>query len=81
MIMELQQQISLENNGKKTGQTFRVLIDREEADYFIGRTEHDAPEVDNEVLIGKQESLKVGEFVNVRITGAGEFDLEGIVAS
>jgi ribosomal protein S12 methylthiotransferase len=80
-IMELQQQISLENNEQKVGQTFRVLIDREEGDYFIGRTEHDAPEVDNEVLIGKQESLSVGEFVNVHITGAGEFDLEGIVAS
>ena len=80
-IMELQQQISLENNEKKVGQTFTVLIDREEAGYFIGRTEHDAPEVDNEVLIGKQESLRAGEFVKVLITGAGEFDLEGTVTS
>jgi ribosomal protein S12 methylthiotransferase len=80
-IMELQQQISLENNEKKVGQTFTVLVDREEAEYFIGRTEHDAPEVDNEVLIGKEESLRVGEFVKVHITGAGEFDLEGTMVS
>ncbi len=80
-IMELQQQISLENNEEKVGQTFTVLIDREEADYFIGRTEHDAPEVDNEVLIKKQESLRAGEFMKVHITGAGEFDLEGSVVS
>jgi ribosomal protein S12 methylthiotransferase len=80
-IMELQQQISLEKNENKIGQTFKVLIDREEAGYFIGRTEHDAPEVDNEVLIGKHKSLSVGEFAKVHITGASEFDLEGKVVS
>ena len=76
-IMELQQGISLEINQNKIGKTFKVLIDREESEYYIGRTEHDAPEVDNEVLIEKQTPLKAQEFVKVTITGAEEFDLYG----
>ncbi|MEX0981815.1 MAG: 30S ribosomal protein S12 methylthiotransferase RimO [Bacteroidales bacterium] len=80
-IMELQQDISLEINQNKIGETFKVLIDREELDYYIGRTEHDAPEVDNEVLIEKQTPLKIGEFAKVIITGAEEFDLYGSAIS
>jgi len=79
-IMELQQQISLEINSTKIGKTFRVLVDREEEGYFIGRTEHDAPEVDNEVLIKKPAAVHTGDFVDVKITEAGEFDLYGLLA-
>jgi ribosomal protein S12 methylthiotransferase len=78
-MMALQQEISMELNTAKVGKTFRVLIDAEEADYYIGRTEHDSPEVDNEVLVSKQVPLKPGSFAEVRITGAGEFDLFGEV--
>lgn len=74
-IMELQQQISLEKNRQKIGKRIRVLIDSEEADYYIGRTEHDSPEVDNEVLIDKGVKLKAGQFYRAEITDAGEFDL------
>jgi ribosomal protein S12 methylthiotransferase len=79
-IMELQQQISLEINSKKVGQTLRVLIDKEEEEYYIGRTEHDSPEVDNEVLVSKSSSLNTGKFYQVLITAAEEFDLYGTVA-
>jgi len=78
-IMQLQQQISLELNEAKIGREYRVIVDREEADYFIARTEYDSPEVDNEVLIQKPARLIPGEFTKVRITGAGEFDLYGEV--
>ena len=80
-IMALQQEISLEINQNKVGKTFKVLIDREESDYYIGRTEHDAPEVDNEVLIDKQTPLKAGDFAKVVITAAEEFDLYGTASS
>lgn len=77
-IMTLQQAISLEKNAEKVDQTFRVIIDREEADYWIGRTEFDSPEVDNEVLIEKtNKTLRAGDFCNVRITDSAEFDLFG----
>jgi ribosomal protein S12 methylthiotransferase len=79
-IMELQQQISLEINCEKVGQTLRVLIDKEEDDYYTGRTEHDSPEVDNEVLVSKSSSLNTGKFYQVLITAAEEFDLYGTVA-
>jgi ribosomal protein S12 methylthiotransferase len=79
-IMELQQQISLEINSEKVGQTLRVLIDKEEDDYYTGRTEHDSPEVDNEVLVSKSSSLNTGKFYQVLITAAEEFDLYGTVA-
>lgn len=75
-IMEIQAQISYELNQEKIGREFRVLIDRKEGDYFIGRTEFDSPDVDNEVLIlGTEIYLSVGEFVHVKITDATEFDL------
>lgn len=75
-IMDLQQGISLELNQQKIGKTFKVLVDRKEGGSFIGRTEYDSPEVDNEVMLdGKKEYLRVGDFVNATITGASEFDL------
>lgn len=77
-IMEIQSQISWELNQEKIGQTFRCIIDRKEGGHFIGRTEFDSPDVDNEVLIDASKAyLKTGEFVNVRITNAAEFDLYG----
>ncbi len=78
-IMELQQSISLSLNEEKIGQTFKVLIDRREGQYFVGRTQYDSPEVDNEVLLENSLQLSIGQFYQVRITGAGEFDLYGEV--
>ncbi len=78
-IMELQQNISQDMNNKKIGKTLKVLIDKEEPDYYSGRTEHDSPEVDNEVLVSKALSLEIGEFYQVMITDANEFDLFGKV--
>ena len=77
-IMELQQEISREINLSKIGNEYKVLIDRKEGDYFIGRTECDSPDVDNEVLIPAADVyLKIGDFVQVRIYDAEEFDLFG----
>lgn len=77
-IMEVQQEISYEKNQEKIGKVFRVLIDKKEAGRYLGRTEFDSVEVDNEVVIhGK--NLPVGEFVNVKITKAYDYDLEGEV--
>ncbi|MCJ7467253.1 MAG: 30S ribosomal protein S12 methylthiotransferase RimO [Maribacter sp.] len=77
-IMELQSQISWELNQEKIGQTFRCIIDRKEGNYFIGRTEFDSPDVDNEVLIdATQFYLKHGEFVDIKIHDAADFDLYG----
>lgn len=78
-LMELQEQISLELNEEKVGKTFKTIIDRKESGYFIGRTEFDSPEVDNEVLIdAKEHYLKIGDFANIKITEAREFDLYGV---
>jgi ribosomal protein S12 methylthiotransferase len=75
-LMEIQQQVSLEKNQLKVGKVFKTLIDREEHDYYVGRTEFDSPEVDNEVVIMKDKAkLKVGNFYNLKITSATEFDL------
>ncbi len=75
-IMELQSQISWELNQQKIGQTFRCIIDRKEGNYFIGRTEFDSPDVDNEVLVdATKHYLKQGEFVNLKVTEAADFDL------
>ena len=75
-IMAVQQDISLELNQQKVGKEYKVLIDRIEKDHFIGRTEFDSPEVDNEVLItAKDQYLRIGDFVNVKIDSAEEFDL------
>lgn len=77
-IMEIQSQISWELNQEKIGQTFRCIIDRKEGAHFVGRTEFDSPDVDNEVLIDASKAyLKTGEFVEVKITDAAEFDLYG----
>ncbi len=77
-IMELQEGISAELNKKKVGKSFKTIIDRKEGDYFIGRTEADSPEVDNEVLILAQDSyLKTGHFYEVKIEAAESFDLYG----
>ncbi len=75
-IMEIQSQISWELNQQKIGRTFRVVIDRKEGGYFVGRTEFDSPDVDNEVLINAEEGyLRTGEFCTVKITAAEDFDL------
>ncbi|MBF0597243.1 30S ribosomal protein S12 methylthiotransferase RimO [Faecalibacter rhinopitheci] len=79
-IMEIQSQISYDLNQEKIGKVFKVLIDRKEGDNFVGRTEHDSPDVDNEILISAIDTyLPVGEFVNVEIIEAYEFDLIGKV--
>ncbi len=79
-IMELQQGISFEINQEKVGQTYKVLIDRKEGDYFIGRTEFDSPEVDNEVLLEAQQTyVSPGTFVQVKIDRAEDFDLYGTI--
>lgn len=76
ILMELQQGISLELNQAKVGKTFNVLIDRKEGGSFIGRTEYDSPEVDNEVILdGTTNYLRVGDFVQANVTSASEFDL------
>lgn len=79
-IMDLQQNISFSLNKQKIGQTFKVLVDRKEGGNFIGRTEYDSPEVDNEVIIeSHKEYLRIGDFVNVKVNAASEFDLTGEV--
>ncbi|PHX82510.1 MAG: 30S ribosomal protein S12 methylthiotransferase RimO [Flavobacteriales bacterium] len=77
-VMEVQQGISFEINQKKVGNTYKVLVDRKEGNYFVGRTEADSPEVDNEVLIeAKNDFVRIGDFANVKIDKAEEFDLYG----
>lgn len=77
-LMAVQQEISFDKNLKKIGKRYRVLIDRKEGDYFIGRTEYDSPEVDNEVLVPAENNyLRLGDFAEIEITGAEEFDLYG----
>ena len=77
-IMEIQSQISWELNQEKIGKTFRCLIDRKEGNYFVGRTEYDSPDVDNEVLIdAKKHYVKIGDFVEVKIIDATDYDLYG----
>ena len=78
-VMDLQQGISHELNQAKVGKVFKVLVDRAESGKFIGRTEHDSPEVDNEVIITSPEYIRQGDFCSVRITAATEFDLSGEV--
>ena len=76
-ILEVQQEISLEKNQEKGGKTFRVLVDKKEAGRYLGRTEFDSVEVDNEVVINTNKKLTPGEFVDVLITKAYDYDLEG----
>jgi ribosomal protein S12 methylthiotransferase len=80
-IMEVQQDISLEKNQEKIGKILKVLVDKKEAGRYIGRTEFDSVDVDNEVIINSDKKLTVGEFVKVKITKAFDYDLEGEVIS
>ena len=76
-LMRIQEQIAGEISESRIGKTLRTIIDREEDDYYVGRTEWDSPEVDCEVLISKQTALKIGAFYNIKITGSENFDLYG----
>ncbi len=77
-IMEIQSQISFELNQQKIGKTFKCLFDRKEGNQFIGRTEFDSPDVDNEVLVdATKHYIQIGRFINIKITDAGDFDLYG----
>ncbi|MCP2042744.1 30S ribosomal protein S12 methylthiotransferase RimO [Pontibacter sp. HSC-36F09] len=79
-IMELQQGISVELNEEKIGKTYKVLFDRKESGYFVGRTQYDSPEVDNEVLVpADNQYVRIGDFANVKITDSSDFDLYGEV--
>ncbi|MEO6538581.1 MAG: 30S ribosomal protein S12 methylthiotransferase RimO [Ferruginibacter sp.] len=78
-IMDVQQDISLEKNEEKIGHTFKVMVDKKEAGRYLGRTEFDSVEVDNEVIIKSSKKLVPGDFVNVKITKAYDYDLEGEV--
>ncbi|MBS1755361.1 MAG: 30S ribosomal protein S12 methylthiotransferase RimO [Ferruginibacter sp.] len=78
-IMEVQQEISLGKNMEKVGKVFKVLIDKKEAGRYLGRTEFDSVEVDNEVIIQSKKKLPIGDFVNVKITRAYDYDIEGEV--
>lgn len=78
-IMEIQQEISLEKNEEKQGKIFKVMVDKKEAGRYLGRTEFDSVEVDNEVIINSRKKLQPGEFVNVKITKAYDYDIEGEV--
>ncbi|HQR94212.1 MAG: ribosomal protein S12 methylthiotransferase RimO [Bacteroidetes bacterium 24-39-8] len=78
-VMEVQQEISYEKNQEKIGQVFKVLIDKKEAGRYLGRTEFDSVEVDNEVVVHSSKKLAIGEFVQVKITKAYDYDLEGEV--
>ena len=80
-IMEIQEGIALELNEAKIGSTLRVIIDREEADYYVGRTEFDSPEVDPEVLVSKTARLNIGDFYDVTIESAMPFELMGSLAN
>ena len=78
-LMVVQERIALENNEKKIGKIFKVIIDKKDGDYYVGRTEFDSPEVDPEVLIKNEGKLNIGDFYSVEITGAEPFDLYGKV--
>jgi ribosomal protein S12 methylthiotransferase len=81
-VMELQQGISFDLNQHKVGKTYNVLFDKKEGEHFIGRTEFDSPEVDNEVLVAaSKDFVRVGDFANVKITSAEDYDLYGEVVS
>ena len=76
--MEIQERISHELNEEKVGTIQKVLIDRKEGGFYVGRTEFDSPEVDNEVYVSAEENfLRIGDFVDIKITSCTAFDLEG----
>jgi ribosomal protein S12 methylthiotransferase len=80
-IMDVQQEISYRKNEEKVSKTFKVIVDKKEAGKYLGRTEFDSVEVDNEVIINSERKLNPGDFVNVKITKAYDYDLEGEVVS
>ena len=81
LIMEAQSEISYENNQVHVGKEFNVLVDRKEGAYYVGRTEYDSPDVDNEVLIeAEADYLRIGDFVQVKVTSATEYDLHADIA-
>jgi len=78
-LMEIQQSISFDKNQGKVGKVLKVLFDRKEGEYFIGRTEYDSPEVDNEVLVNaKDHYIRIGDFADIKITDAEDYDLYGV---
>ena len=78
-LMRAQEKISAEINAAKVGQELKVIVDREEEDFYVGRTQFDSPEVDPEMLISKERPLELGQFYQVRVTDAQAFDLYGSV--
>jgi ribosomal protein S12 methylthiotransferase len=80
-VMEVQQEISYEKNQEKIGRVFKILIDKKEAGRWLGRTEFDSVEVDNEVILYSEQELPIGEFVHAKITRAYDYDLEGEVVA
>ncbi len=78
-LMALQEDISMDINRERIGQVYKTMIDRKEGDFWVGRSEYDSPEVDNEILIPRDALLKVGQFYNIRITDAEAFDLFGVL--
>ena len=78
-LMEIQQQISAELNREKIGLTVKVIVDKKEGEFYVGRSEYDSPEVDGDVLITSSKEIKRGDFVNVKITGSEDYDLYGEV--
>ena len=78
-LMRIQERISAEINEEKVGRTFKIILDREDEDYYVGRTEFDSPEVDPEILVFKEQSLNPGDFYNVNIEESQAFDLYGKV--
>jgi len=80
-LMEIQSQISFELNQERIGKTYKCIFDRKDGDYFVGRTEFDSPDVDNEVLVDAREHyINIGKFIDITITDAGDFDLYGVPA-
>jgi ribosomal protein S12 methylthiotransferase len=79
--MAIQQSVSAELNDQKTGRILKTVIDRREGEYYVGRTEYDSPEVDNEILVSSLKELSPGSFHQILITGATEFDLFGTPAT
>ena len=82
IVMDIQQGISAKLNQQTVGKTFKVLIDRKDSGYYVGRTEFDSPEVDNEVLIdAKSNYVRIGDFAQVKIDSAEDFDLYGTIVT
>jgi ribosomal protein S12 methylthiotransferase len=77
--MAVQQEISYEKNQEKIGNTFKVIVDKRESGRYLGRTEFDSVEVDNEVIIQTSKRLEPGNFCQVKITNAYDYDLEGVI--